>query len=331
MAEKKIKWGIMGPGGISRKFASDLVQSPEAELVAVGSRSLERSERFAEEFNVTRSYGSYEEFVQDPDMEIVYIGTLHPMHKECIRLCIEAGKAVLCEKPFVMDQQEAEEIIQLAKEKNIFLMEAMWTRYLPAVVQARQWIEEGRIGEVQSLTANFGFNAGWNPGSRLLDKSLGGGALLDAGIYPVSFASMVFGQQPDRILSSAHIGETGVDEHFSAIFEYEGGRTAVLKSAVRLNLSNDAFIYGTKGHIHLPNFLFGPGATLNGPNGVTVECKDNRSLNGYIYEAEAAMKYLREGKKESVIIPQEETIAIMGTLDALRKQWGLEYSETVNV
>lgn len=326
MAEKKIKWGIMGAGTISRKFASDLIQSPNGELLAVASNTEGKSEKFASEFNIPRAYNSYDEFLQDEEIEIVYIGTLHPMHKECAIQCLQAGKSVLCEKPFTMDAEEAKEVIQVAKENNVFLMEAMWTRYLPAIVQARQWIAEGKIGEVKMLTANFGFNAGWNPHSRLLDKKLGGGAMLDAGIYPISFASMIFGKQPSKIMSSAHIGETGVDEWFSALFEYEEGKTAMLNSGVRLKLKDDAYIYGTEGSIYLPNFLFGAGAYLNGSNGETIEFKDNRTLNGYIFEAEEAMKCLREGKLESSIMPLEETIDIMETMDTLRKQWGLEYS-----
>ncbi|MBS4219911.1 Gfo/Idh/MocA family oxidoreductase [Bacillus sp. FJAT-49711] len=325
MSERKIKWGIMGPGNISRKFASDLVKSENAELVAVASRTEGKAANFASEFNIARSYNSYDGFVQDPEVEIVYVGTLHPQHKECVLQCLNAGKAVICEKPFTMNAEEAEELIKVARENNTFLMEAMWTRYLPAVVKAMDWIKEGKIGEVNMLTANFGFNVGWSPESRLLDKKLGGGAMLDAGIYPISFASLIFGAQPTNIKSSAHIGETGVDEWFSALFEYENGKTAMLNSGVRLNLSNDAFIYGTEGYIHLPNFLFGPSAYLHRPGLDIEEFKDDRELHGYIFEAEEAMQCLREGKIESSIMPLDETYNIMKTMDTLRKQWGLEY------
>ncbi|GIN56411.1 Gfo/Idh/MocA family protein [Lederbergia ruris] len=326
MTEQKIKWGIMGAGNISRKFASDLVQSENAELVAVASKTEGKATAFASEFSIERTYADYAAFVQDQDIEIVYIGTLHTQHKDCALQCLRAGKAVLCEKPFTMDAEEAEELIQVARENNTFLMEAMWTRYLPAIVQAKKWLEEGKIGEVRMLTANFGFDVGWSPNSRLLDKKLGGGAMLDAGIYPISFASFVFGQQPTEIKSSAHIGETGVDEHFSALFEYPDGKTAMLNSGVRLNLANDAFIYGTEGYIRLPNFLFGDGAFLHQSGSEVVEFQDDRKLQGYIFEAEEAMRCLRAGKLESSIMPLEETYDIMKTMDALRKQWGLEYS-----
>ncbi|MOA19129.1 hypothetical protein D3C78_1394870 [compost metagenome] len=175
------------------------------------------------------------------------------------------------------------------------------------------------------LKADFGFNMGWAPESRLLDPALGGGALLDAGIYPVSFASMIFGEQPSKISSSAKIGQTGVDEQFSLLFEYEGGRTAALNGAVQLDMVSDAYIYGTKGYIHAPNFLFGKSASLH-VKGEEVEVfQDDRDFDGYTFEAEEAMNCLREGKRESAIMPLEETLDIMKTLDAIRKQWGLRY------
>ncbi|PZD96744.1 gfo/Idh/MocA family oxidoreductase [Paenibacillus sambharensis] len=327
MMEKTIKWGIMGPGGIARSFAADLLETPGAELAAVASRSKERADAFAQEFGAARSYDSYEAFVQDEEVDIVYIGTLHPAHKEGMLLCLRAGKAVLCEKPFTMNAQEAEEVVQAAREHNTFIMEAMWTRYLPAIVQTRAWIEEGRIGEVKMVTAEFGFDIGWAPENRLLNKKLGGGALLDAGIYPISFASMIFGQQPSRIMSSAHIGETGVDERFTALFEYEGGQTAQLSASVRLRTANNAFIYGTAGYIHVPNFLFASSASLHTDAEEPLVFTDNRKLNGYIFEAQEAMRCLREGRKESAVMPAAETCDIMRTLDRLREQWGLEYTD----
>lgn len=325
MAERTIKWGIMGPGGISRYFATDLAYAQGAELVAVGSRTLENAQKFASEFNVPRAYGSYDEMMQDPDIDIVYIGSLHPVHKDHILACLRAGKAVLCEKPFTINAKEAEEAIRVARENNVFLMEAMWTRYLPPIVQVRDWLKQGLIGEVRLLQADFGFDIGWQPEGRLLNRELGGGALLDAGIYPVSFASMIFGTQPSKITSTARIGETGVDEQFSILCEYEDGRTAMLNGAVRLKLNNAAVIYGTKGHIHVPNFLFGKSATLHVNDEQPVEFNDGREMRGYNFEAEEAMACLRAGRKESAVMPLDETLAIMRTLDTIRGQWGLRY------
>lgn len=325
MSLRTIKWGIFGPGGISSKFAQDLAFAAGAELVAVGGRSLEKAERFAKEHQAPRAYGSLEELAADPDVDIVYIGTLHTVHRENAVALLRAGKSVLCEKPFAMNAAETSDMIQAARENGVFLMEAMWTRYLPPIRKVREWLAEGRIGEVRMLKADFGFDIGWAPESRLLDPALGGGALLDAGIYPVSFASMVFGAQPDKIMSSARIGQTGVDEQFSLLFEYEGGRTAALNGAVQLGMVSDAYIYGTKGYIHIPNFLFGKTASLHVRGEEPVHFADDREAKGYAFEAEEAMSCLREGKLESSVMPVEETLSIMGTLDAIRKQWGLRY------
>jgi Predicted dehydrogenases and related proteins len=325
MAERTIKWGIMGPGGISRAFAEDLKRVAGAELAAIGSRSKERAEAFAAEFGAKRAYGSCEELAADPEVDIVYVGTVHPAHRDNMLTLIRGGKSVLCEKPFTMNAKQAEEVIRAARERGVFLMEGMWTRYLPPIVKVREWLREGKIGEVLMMTADFGFDAGWQPEGRLLNKELGGGALLDAGIYPVSFASMVFGTQPKRISSTARIGQTDVDEQFAALFEYEGGRAAQVAAAVRLRTSNEAILYGTKGQIRIPNFLFGKSATLLVHGEEPVTFTDDREARGFNFEAEEAMRCLREGRKESAVMPLDETLAIMKTLDALRAQWNLTY------
>ncbi|MFS0726079.1 Gfo/Idh/MocA family protein [Paenibacillus sp. 1P07SE] len=330
MTVETVKWGIFGPGTISKKFATDLKFAAGAELLAVGGRNSDKAEAFAKAFNIPRAYGSIEELADDPDVQVVYIGTLHPVHKDNALILLRAGKGVLCEKPFTMNENEAAEMIQVAKENNAFLMEAMWTRFLPPIVKVREWLADERIGEVRMLKADFGFNIGWQPESRLLDPAKGGGALLDAGIYPVSFASMIFGGQPKSIQSVASIGKTGVDEQFSLLFEYEGGRSAVLNSAVQLGMVNDAYIYGTKGHIHIPNFLFGKSAALHVSGQDPEHFNDGREMQGYNFEAEAVMEAIRAGKLESDVMPQAETQAIMGTLDAIRAQWGLRYEADRN-
>ena len=331
MDQRKIRWGILGCGGISSSFAKDLQLAEGAELTAVAARSQENAKRFAEQYGFERAYGSYEGLLNDPDIEIVYVGTIHPMHKEHVLDCLNAGKSVICEKPFTMNAAEAGAIAQTARDKKLFVMEAMWTRFLPPIVQVREWLEQGLIGDVQLVKADFGFDAGWNPDGRLLSKELGGGALLDAGVYPVSFASMVYGEQPKKIMSSAHIGETGVDERFSLLFEYEGGRTAALNGAVRLHMKNDAYVYGTKGYIHIPDFLFARQASLHIPGQRPAIFEDNREFSGYKFEAEAAMACLRSGRLESEVIPLDETVGIMNTMDLVRRQWGLSYpSESLN-
>jgi len=320
-----IGWGIMATGTIARKFCEGLKVLGDAELVAVASRSMEKARAFGAEHGIKRAYGSYEALAQDPDVDIVYIATPHPMHFENAMLCLEAGKAVLCEKPFTMNAREAEALIAFAREKGLFLMEAMWTRYLPAIVKVREWLSKGLIGEVRFLKADFGYRCVWDPGGRLLNPALGGGALLDVGIYPVSFASMIFGNQPRIIQSLAHIGETGVDEQFAALFEYEGGAIASLSGALRTDFVNDALILGTHGRIHVPDFFYAKTATFRSASGAEEVFGPEFEGNGYQYEAAEAMRCLREGKLESSIMPLEETLAIMRTMDAIRSQWGLKY------
>ena len=325
MAEKTIKWGILGTGGIASAFAKDLAFAKNTEKTAVGSRTRESATKFAEEHGVSRAYGSYEELVQDSDVDAIYIATPHPFHKENVLACLRAGKAVLCEKPFTMNSGELEEIIQFARDKKLFLMEAMWTRFLPPIVKAREWIDSGKIGEVLLVKADFGFRAPWDPEWRLLNPALGGGALLDVGIYPVSFAAMIFGTNPEKILSSAHIGETGVDEQFSIIMSYPSGKTATLNGALRVGLTNEAYIHGTEGYIRIPSFHSAKSATLY-KDGKEVEAfKDDRKSAGYAFEIDEAGRCLNQGLLESSVIPLDESLEIMKLMDEIRGQWGLKY------
>ncbi|MGG4554453.1 Gfo/Idh/MocA family protein [Paenibacillus humicus] len=322
---KTIRWGIMGTGWIAEKFAADLTHVSNGEGIAVGSRTLNSANQFAAKFNIPRAYGSYEELVSDPEIDAIYVATPHPFHRDSVITALSGGKAVLCEKPFTVNSRELEEIIALAKEKRLFLMEAMWTRFLPPIIQVRQWLEEGRIGEIKLLKAEFGFRSDWNPSGRLLNPELGGGALLDAGIYPVSFASMIFGPNPEQVWSTAHIGETGVDEHFSILLDYGQGRSASLHGAVRLALTNEAYIYGTEGSIHIPSFLNATKAVLHVNGQEPVEVKDDRAAVGYAFEAEEVGRCLLAGETESSAITLAESLGIMQLLDQLRAQWGLKY------
>jgi predicted dehydrogenase len=246
-------------------------------------------------------------------------------------MCLKAGKHVLCEKPFAINAAETAEVIRLARESGLFLMEAMWTRYTPAVVKAREWIASGAIGDIKLLKAEFGFKSGSGPDKRLYKPELGGGALLDIGIYTVSLASMIYGKQPSEIKSFVRIGTTGVDEHSSTIFRYEGGKMASLNSSIIMPLGNDAVIYGENGRIHLPMFAYGKRAELYAgraaaPNGTPeVFSSDADKGHGYHYEASEAVRCIREGSTESSIMPLDETLAIMKTMDAIRSQWGLKY------
>lgn len=325
MENKTIKWGILGAGWIASQFARDLAHAQDVELTAVGSRSKEKAEAFAEKFGFARAYGSYEELVNDAEIDIIYVATPHPSHKEHVLKCLRAGKAVICEKPFTVNVKEAEEVVQFARENKIFLMEAMWTRFLPVIRKVREWIAEGRIGEVRLIKADFGFRTGVNPEGRLFNPALAGGALLDVGIYPLSFASMLLGANPKQVLSTAQLGETGVDEECSILLSYEGGQTAMLNAAIRLNSGSDAFIIGTAGSIRIPSFFNAKTATITAEDGTEETFADDRTTLGYVYEAEAAGQYLREGKLESDIISLDETLQLMRMMDGIRQQWGLRY------
>jgi predicted dehydrogenase len=325
MMKDKIRWGILSTGWIAKKFAQGLSVLPDAEIMAVGSRTQETADAFGDAFGVPHRHASYEALVADPDVDVVYIGTPHPFHKDNAILSLEAGKAVLLEKPFTINAAEAEEVIALARKKGLFLMEAMWARTIPIIVKLREMLAESVIGEVRMLTADLGFRREPDPKSRLFDPELGGGALLDVGIYPISFASMVLGT-PTRIASMATMGRTGVDELAGVVLGYDGGQLAILHTGLRADTAVEATVMGTKGRIrvHSPWF-YGTALTLS------IEGRDDEVIslpyegNGYNFEAAEVMRCLREGKLESAVMPLDETLALMQTLDAIRAQWGFKY------
>ncbi|WNS41347.1 Gfo/Idh/MocA family oxidoreductase [Paenibacillus sp. MMS20-IR301] len=321
-----IKWGILSTGWIAHQFATDLAHASNGTAYAVGSRSQESADEFAKNHGIPVAYATYEDLVNDPEVDAIYIGTPHPFHKENALLALRAGKAVLCEKPFTVNSAELEEIVAYAREKKLFLMEAMWSRYLPANVKVREWLAADRIGEVRLVKADLGFRADWNPEGRLLNPALGGGALLDVGIYPVSFASMVFGPHPEAVYSTVHIGETGVDEHFSLLLSYGEGKSASLNGGVRINMLQEAYVYGTEGYIVVKGTLVNPKSAELYIGGELVETfKDDRTSVGYAFEAEEVGRCLQEGLTESPVMTLDESVALMKLLDGVRAQWGLKY------
>lgn len=234
------------------------------------------------------------------------------------------GKAVLVEKPFAINADEAQEMVNLARRKKVFLMEAMWTRYLPAIVRARELIASGAIGEVRMLNADFGFRTNLDPKGRLFDLALGGGALLDVGIYPLSLASAILGT-PKTIATAGHLGETGADEQVAIVLGYNQGQLALLSAATRTNTIHQALIYGTEGSIHIPDWWHAQKLTLS-VSGKAPETFDIPHLgNGYAHEAIEVAQCLRAGKLESAIMPLDETLSIIRTMDTIRTQWGLKY------
>lgn len=321
---KQFRWGILGCGNIAKKFATGLKAIDDATLVAVGSRTQENADAFANEFGAERRHSSYEALAADPDVDAIYVATPHPFHKDNSILCLENKKPVLCEKPFTINKPEAEELVSIAQAEDIFLMEAMWTRFLPLVVRLRELLGKGVIGDVRLVQADFGFRGNINPNGRLFNLELGGGGLLDVGVYTVSFASMLLGT-PTSIATSAVIGETGVDEQAGMVFSYAGGQMATLSCAIRTMTPHQATIMGTEGYIRLhSSFWKGSKATIH-------RGRDSEEIylphvgNGYNYEAMEVANCVRRGMKESAVIPLDESIAIVGTLDDIRAQWGLKY------
>ena len=317
---KKTRWGILGTGSIATKFALGLVDADNAELLAVGSRSSETAEVFAARHGAAHSHSSYDELAKNPDVDAIYIATPHVLHRENALTCIAEGKAVLCEKPFAMNAREGEEMVAAAQHAGTFLCEAMWTRFLPGTRRVRELIASGAVGEPRQLSCDFGFRTDLDPNGRLFDLSLGGGALLDVGIYCVAYAQMIFGCPPSEVHSSAHLGETGVDEQSAYLFRYESGALACMSSATRTETAHRATISGTKGSIEIPDFWHVQDLTVNGQH----EHHPYKG-NGYTHEAIAVGEALAAGATQCVEVPLQETLEIARTLDQIRGQWGLRY------
>ncbi|VGO22107.1 Gfo/Idh/MocA family protein [Pontiella sulfatireligans] len=323
---KEIKWGIIGCGGIANLFATSLQALETGTLLAGASRTPGRAAEFAQKHGMERVYTDYEALVSEPDVDAVYIATTHNFHYENIKLCLENGKHVLCEKPFTVNAVQTLELIELAREKNLFMMEAVWTRFLPAILKLQELLADGVVGEVRTVKADFSITGEFASEHRLNNKALAGGALLDLGIYPITFASIVFGEQPSRIQSSAVIGDTGVDDRGFYLFDYEGGRRAMLSSSFTHNAPTEGIICGSKGYIRVPHFLGATQLQLH-REGEEVEFFDLPYDEGenFKFEIAHAMECIEAKKLESDILPLSTTHAVMQTMDTLRAQWGLEY------
>jgi len=326
MSDRPIRWGILGTGRIAHHFANGLKAVPDAELVAVGSRAQATADAFGDEFDVPTRYGSYVELASDPDLDAIYVSTPHQDHRESTLLCLNAGRNVLCEKPFAINAGEARDMVQAARANNRFLMEAMWTRFRPTMVKLRELIAEGAIGEPRFLSANIGWKSDFDPLFRLYNPDLGGGALLDGGVYPVSFASMVLGA-PSAIASVASLGETGVDEQEAIALAHPSGAVASIGVTIQASPISIGLILGTKGRIEVHHDWHRPEGLTYTPYGgePQVFSYPQTEGNGYQYEAIEVGRCLREGLYESPVMPLDETISIMETMDALREQWGVRY------
>ncbi|MET9970784.1 Gfo/Idh/MocA family oxidoreductase [Streptomyces sp. NPDC006356] len=329
------RWGIAGTGSIANGFADALGRLPDARLVAVGSRSRETADAFGEKYGIApgHRHTSYEDLAADDSVDIVYVASPHSHHHEHTLLFLNAGRPVLCEKAFALDATQAAEMVAVARERGLFLMEAMWSRFLPSHVKIRELLAEGAIGEVQSVEADFGFRFPTDPGHRLFDPALGGGALLDLGVYPISLAAMVLGT-PDRITAYGTLGPTGVDEHTAVLSGYPSGATALAQCSLRAMLGCTARITGTEGFIELPFMMHCPDELTVQVRGITEHLSlpaaregdgTDTAGGGLHHQARHVQERLLAGATESDIMPLDETVAIMRTLDTAREQLGVSY------
>ena len=320
MNDGPLRWGILGTGGIAHTFAEDLRLTDSGVVGAVGSRSQDTADRFANQFGIEARHPSYEALVADPAVDAIYVATPHPSHRENAILALRAGKPVLVEKPFAMNAAEAAEIVAVAREEKLFAMEAMWTRFLPHIAQVREWLAAGALGELVTVTADHGQWFAEDPAFRLFAPELGGGALLDLGIYPVSFASMILGT-PNRIAAVVDPAFTGVDAQTSMVFGYANGAQAVLTCTLRAKSPTRAAIVGTDARIEIDGDFYAPASvTLLPRDGEPVRIESTHEGRGLRHQADEVARRLAAGDLESPLMSLDESIAIMETMDAVQAQ-----------
>lgn len=316
--------GIIGAGNIASKVAPTLLQMPEAECYAIASRDIRKAEAFRDRFGFEKAYGSYEEMLADEKTEFVYIATPHSHHARHMRLCIRYKKPFLCEKSFTMNAGEAAAVLKEAEEAGVFAADALWTRYMPSRGIIKAAVESGIVGEIKALTANLSAPVSFR--ERLVDPALCGGALLDVGIYPVNFALMAFGEEPERVETSCVFTERGVDAFNTVTLYYKDGRMASCVSGMLARSDRRGVFYGTKGYIEVDN--------VNNPGSVKAYGMNDELLtdyplppviSGYEYEFRECFAAIRDGLLEPPSLPHERTVAVMKLLDGIRAKWGLKY------
>ena len=322
----KIRWGFIGLGSIARRFSAGFNYLDDAEIYAVASRSQDKADAFGAQVGATKRYGSYEALANDADVDVAYIGTPHTHHLPQTIMCLEAGKHVLCEKPFAVNAAEAKQMIDCARANNRFLMDAFWTRFFPVMAKLRELLAAKAIGDVMLVQADFGYRtASIAPESRTYNPDLAGGALLDVGCYCLQLASMVYGKQPRDIASQVTLGSTGVDEFSVTALKYSDYEMATITTALRLSTPHEARIVGTEGYVSIPNFWSPYELTLSIQGQEPEIFRYERGGEGFQYEVAAVGECIRAGQLESDVMPLDETLAIMQTLDRIRASWGLRY------
>ncbi|MFK4761747.1 Gfo/Idh/MocA family protein [Microbacterium sp. ZW T5_45] len=320
-----LRWGILATGGIAGAFAADL-RTAGLDLAAVGSRSQESADAFAERFDIPRAHASYEALVADTEIDIVYVSTPHPLHHANARLALEAGKHVLVEKAFTVNRAEAEDLQRLGAERGLLVMEAMWTRYLPHMARIREIIAAGTLGDIRAVTADHTQLLPSDPTHRLNDLALGGGALLDLGIYPISFVSDVLGA-PTSVRAVARLGDTGADTEVATVMTHAGGALSTTLSSSRAAGPDAASIIGTDARIDIDRVWYTPTSfRVVRPDGAVIEEYSSEVAGrGMEYQALAAERLIADGERDSDLLPIAESVAIIGTLDEVRAQIGVRY------
>lgn len=361
-----VRWGILGTGWIAAQFARDLQRLPTAKLAGVASRSRQNAEKFAQAFPECQAYSSYADLTAATDIDVVYVATPHVRHYDECLLALKAGKPVLCEKPFMMNRSEAEEIFAIAQSNNLFCMEAMWMRFIPLVQTVRRRVQQGELGQIRYITADFGYPVGFDAQNRLFNRELGGGTLLDRGCYPISLAIYLLGK-PDQVAGFAHIGESGVDEQCSMLLQYDNGAFAQLASTVQTYGTNQAVIAGTQGQITIQAPFYYPekivvqrfpdtmqmvappkgGLPTDAKGRLKASLKTNpwykrlrqwrpqggqtitqiEGGSGYYHQAQEVGRCLQAGLLESPLMPWEETLQVLEVMDTLRQSWQLRYPQ----
>ena len=326
MTQNTFKWAIIGPGRIAERFANGLNAIEDAELYAVASRDANRAQNFANKHGATTTYNSYEALLQDPEIDGVYIATPHRFHYEQAKLCLVAKKPVLCEKPLTVNAQQTQELISLSQQNNTFLMEALWTRYLPIYQVIREWIDNDEIGEIENLTSSFGFCVPEDMDDRMYNEQLAGGVLLDMGVYNIAVSQWVMGANPTDFLATGKVGKTNVDEQVSVTLKYGDYKTSQFTASIIALQNNDFFIHGKKGFIRIHAMFWDCiSATLS--NFETEKTTTKRfAATGFEYETQDAMASIRAGLIEDPKMPHADTLANMQLMDAIRAKIGLKYS-----
>ena len=324
---KTFNWGIIATGNIAHKFAQDVALIPDAQIHAVASRSFDKASDFAQQYGAQYAYGSYESIVQCPDLDAVYVATPHSLHYENTMHCLKHKIPVLCEKSFAINARQVGEMIATANANDTFLMEAFWTRFLPTHRKMYQLIQEGAIGDIRSIKADFGIHFPFKPEGRLFNRSLGGGSLLDVGIYPVFLAVWLLGK-PTITKAVATFGPTEVEEVCNIIFKYDTGQTAILDSSLRFDTPCIGYIYGSEGYIQLHHRFHEARSFSIGKYGQEPTVHQFEFTgNGYFYEAIEVMERIRSGKTQSALMPLSLSLDLMETLDSIRSNAGIVYPE----